>query len=395
MSIPSSELFYTALDMLTTLIHSTLVTDNERDENKKLYTNLMKKLRKELADKNNSTIRLVRQLLPHAKAACTNTCEVIACEPVGSLMDTKGLRVTEKEKVSMWDLLEGHKNPAPLLWSWFGAVKMERKPLSYEENHRLLKYHTHSLAKPTSYYYEPLPLPPEDAEEEPSKDSHRDDKADTPSSVESPAAPGTTKRKGQKRPRKPKAAVTPTQTNPMQQQIPNHGISPMMQQQQIPNQMMNPQMGQQFNPNQPQQMNNMNMMQNNMMMNNQMNMGGMGQNMNQMQMNQMGQNNPNMGQMNMQYQQQTMNQMGQMNMNQQNMNMNMNINQMGQQNQQWNNYNQIQQQQPQQQAPQNNQQFYNQNVQMGAQANMAPTPQSKYFYPNRITSLKLALISNS
>lgn len=84
-------MFNTALDMLATLIHSTLVSDSqsERDENKKLYNNLIKKLRKELADKNSSTIKLVRQLLPHAKAACTNSCEVIACEPVGSLLDTK------------------------------------------------------------------------------------------------------------------------------------------------------------------------------------------------------------------------------------------------------------------------------------------------------------------
>lgn len=78
-----------ALDMLTTLIHSTLITDNERDENKKIHTNLTKKLRKELADKNSPTIKLLRQLLPYAKPACANTCEVIACEPVGSLMDTK------------------------------------------------------------------------------------------------------------------------------------------------------------------------------------------------------------------------------------------------------------------------------------------------------------------
>jgi mediator of RNA polymerase II transcription subunit 12 len=234
--------------MLTTLIHSTLVIDNERDENKKLYTNLIKKLRKELADKNSPTIRLVRQLLPHAKASCSNTCEVIACEPVGNL----GLRVNEKEKVSMWDLLEGHKNPAPLLWTWFGAVKMERKPLTYEENHRLLKYHTHSLVKPSTYYYEALPLPPEDAEE-PMQDKNRDDKADTPSSVESPAAPGSAKRKTTKRPRKPKAAATPTQVNAMQQQLPNQGM--------MGQQMMNPQLNQQFNPNQ-QQMGNMGMMQN-------------------------------------------------------------------------------------------------------------------------------------
>jgi mediator of RNA polymerase II transcription subunit 12 len=79
--------------------------------------------------------------------------------------------LADKQRVSVWDLLEGHKNPAPLSWAWFGAVKMERKPLlSFEESHRLLKYHTHSLVKPSSYYYEPLPLPPEDLEPLPDKD---------------------------------------------------------------------------------------------------------------------------------------------------------------------------------------------------------------------------------
>ena len=70
----------------------------------------------------------------------------------------------EKQRVSAWEILEGHKNPAPLSWSWFSAVRIERKPLWYEENHRLLKYHTHSLVKPSSYFLEPLPLPPEDME---------------------------------------------------------------------------------------------------------------------------------------------------------------------------------------------------------------------------------------
>lgn len=389
--------------MLATLIHSTLVSDSqsERDENKKLYNNLIKKLRKELADKNSSTIKLVRQLLPHAKAACTNSCEVIACEPVGSLLDTKvsfaifvnqlknsirtifkGLRITEKERVSMWDLLEGHKNPAPLLWSWFGAVKMERKPLTYEEDHRLLKYHTHSLVKPSSYFYEPLQLPPEDAEE-PTQDKNREEKADTPSSAESPAgAPGTKSRKGTKRPRKSKTNATPTPANvnqvpgnQMPNQIQNQGMNPMMNQQ-----MMNQQMGQQFNPNQPQQQmgGNMGMMNNNMMMNQMgMEIGQNNMSQNQMQMNQMGMNNQmqqssntNMGQMNpMQYQQQQQQQ--QMNMNQQNMGQ-QNMNMMGQQNQQWG-YQQQQQQQPVQ-GGQTNQQFYNQ----GAVGGMpAVAPQSK------------------
>ena len=46
---------------------------------------------------------------------------------------------------------------------------MERRPLAYEETHKLLKYHTHSLVKPSSYYYEPLPLPPEDLDPLPEK----------------------------------------------------------------------------------------------------------------------------------------------------------------------------------------------------------------------------------
>lgn len=68
----------------------------------------------------------------------------------------------EKQRVSPWDLLEGHKNPAPLSWSWFGAVRMERKPLWYEDTHRLLKYHTHSLLKSPAYFLDPPPLPVED-----------------------------------------------------------------------------------------------------------------------------------------------------------------------------------------------------------------------------------------
>lgn len=97
---------------------------------------------------------------------------MISCEPAGvdqkgnkiNDMDKKQLRISDKQRISVWDILEGHKNPAPLSWVWFGAVKLERKPLTYEEAHRNLKYHTHSLVKPSSYYYEALPLPPEDIE---------------------------------------------------------------------------------------------------------------------------------------------------------------------------------------------------------------------------------------
>lgn len=85
----NSQLFYIAFDMLVTLVHSTLVTDNqsERDDTKKPYNNLTKKLKKELSDKNNSTAKLLKQLLPFPKSS--NSCDVIACESVGSLMDTR------------------------------------------------------------------------------------------------------------------------------------------------------------------------------------------------------------------------------------------------------------------------------------------------------------------
>ena len=81
----------------------------------------------------------------------------------------QGLQVSGKQKVPNWDLLEGHKNPAPLSWSWFGAVRVERKPLKYEEQHRLLLYHSHNLVKPPEHYLEPPPLPPEDLEPPPEK----------------------------------------------------------------------------------------------------------------------------------------------------------------------------------------------------------------------------------
>lgn len=75
--------------------------------------------------------------------------------------------MSTKQKVSPWDLFEGQKNPAPLSWAWFGTVRMDRKAIKYEEQHNLLLYHTHPVPKPRSYYLEPLPLLPEEEEEEP------------------------------------------------------------------------------------------------------------------------------------------------------------------------------------------------------------------------------------
>lgn len=75
--------------------------------------------------------------------------------------------MSTKQKVSPWDLFEAHKNPAPLSWTWFGTVRVDRKVIKYEEQQHLLLHHTHPKPKPRSYYLEPLPLPPEEEEEEP------------------------------------------------------------------------------------------------------------------------------------------------------------------------------------------------------------------------------------
>ncbi|KAM6443081.1 mediator of RNA polymerase II transcription subunit 12-like protein isoform 2-T2 [Liasis olivaceus] len=178
----NNELFTTVLDMLSVLINGTLASDLSiasqmgSEENKRAYMNLVKKLKKELGDKCSESIDKVRQLLPLPK----QMCDIIACEPMGSLIDTKGnkiagfdsidkkqgLQVSMKQKVSPWDLLEGNKTPAPLSWAWFGTVRVDRKVIKYEEQQHLLLYHTHPKPKPRSYYLEPLPLPPEEEEEE-------------------------------------------------------------------------------------------------------------------------------------------------------------------------------------------------------------------------------------
>ncbi|NXL98144.1 MD12L protein, partial [Tyrannus savana] len=182
----NNELFTTVLDMLGVLINGTLASDLSNasqggpEENKRAYMNLVKKLKKELGDKRSESIDKVRQLLPLPRL----TCDIVACEPTGSLIDTKGnkvagfdsidkkqaregLQVSSKQKVSPWDLFEGHKNPAPLSWAWFGTIRVDRKVIKYEEQQHLLLCHTHPKPKPRSYYLEPLPLPPEEEEEEP------------------------------------------------------------------------------------------------------------------------------------------------------------------------------------------------------------------------------------
>lgn len=145
-------------------------------------------------------------------------------------MYEQGLQVCDSQRVSAWELLEGHKNPAPLSWAWFRAVRLERKPLTYQNAHKLLRYHTHSQIRPASHYLDPPPLPPEDLE--PDKKESEPGKADTPMSIDSPGRVGgsvgssgigntATNGKGKamkaRRHRRNKGAATPTA--PVSQQI--------------------------------------------------------------------------------------------------------------------------------------------------------------------------------
>lgn len=72
--------------------------------------------------------------------------------------------MSTKQKISPWDVFEGLKHSAPLSWGWFGTVRVDRKVTRFEEQQRLLLYHTHLKPRPRSYYLEPLPLPPEEEE---------------------------------------------------------------------------------------------------------------------------------------------------------------------------------------------------------------------------------------
>ena len=174
----NTELFTTLQDMLATLLHATLIVDGQSDrgeDSRKYYPILIKKLKKELAERKNSpSIGCIKQLLPLPKL----TNEFVTCEPYGTITDTKGNkssgfdsndkkqghRLHEKQRVSPWEILEGHKTAAPLSWAWFGAVRIERKPMRYQEVQRLQRHHTHSMQKPASYFLEHPVLPPEELE---------------------------------------------------------------------------------------------------------------------------------------------------------------------------------------------------------------------------------------
>ncbi|XP_063967745.1 mediator of RNA polymerase II transcription subunit 12-like protein isoform X1 [Lytechinus pictus] len=247
----NNELFTTVLDMLSVLINSTLSSDasgspGAGEEKGRSHQALIKKLKKEVGDKHSDGINLVRQLLPVPR----KTIEVITCEPMGSLIDTKGnkitgfdsidkkqgLQVSAKQKINPWDTLEILKNPAPLSWAWFGGIRMERKPLRYQEQYRLTLYHSHNQVKPDSHYFDPPQVPPDEEEPPPPINQEVEKPIQEMDSSQSEIKVGvvipvegskeTTNKKGKKRPNRKRPAPTPAQAPMREQPYPfNPGMS--------------------------------------------------------------------------------------------------------------------------------------------------------------------------
>lgn len=118
---------------------------------------------------------------------CTTLCSFLTV--TSSFL--QGLQITGKQRISAWDLMEGYKNPSPLSWAWFGAVRIERKPLKYEEDFRRLLHHTHPRRRPLSYFLTPAPDKEDEHDEEEDRreaDTAAGEKASQPST---PQTPGT------------------------------------------------------------------------------------------------------------------------------------------------------------------------------------------------------------
>ena len=135
----NADLFTTVLDMINIMIHSTLITDRENgnsernEENRKHYNYhaLVKKLKKEIGDKTSPSLKYLRQMLPLPKLMN----EVIATEPFGTETNEKGnkvkglncdkkpgMQVSEKQKISPWDILEGTYFFFSIIFIFFNAM---------------------------------------------------------------------------------------------------------------------------------------------------------------------------------------------------------------------------------------------------------------------------------
>lgn len=85
----NTELFSTVQDMLATLLHSLVVADSQSErseDSRKYYPTLIKKLKKELAERKSSpSAQYIKQLLPLPKLVN----EYVTCESYGTQTDNK------------------------------------------------------------------------------------------------------------------------------------------------------------------------------------------------------------------------------------------------------------------------------------------------------------------
>lgn len=112
----------------------------------------------------------------------------------------QGLQVSTKQKISPWDVFEGLKHSAPLSWGWFGTIRVDRKVTKFEEQQRLLLYHTHIKPKQRSYYLAPLNLPQEEEEPLTPVPPEPDKKVDTGKVEKSVSNVTSEKKKKKKKP---------------------------------------------------------------------------------------------------------------------------------------------------------------------------------------------------
>ncbi|XP_046852491.1 mediator of RNA polymerase II transcription subunit 12-like protein isoform X2 [Xenia sp. Carnegie-2017] len=170
LTIANSHHYTNILDMLSVLINLIISTESSTnqvaEDGRKFSSGLFKKMKRVLVE-NPRDIDNCKQLLPFPGRSIEvvtvekrqqNDFSVVSESQPSTLENdetSEGLQVKGRQKISPWELIEGNKNPAPMLFSWFGAVRLERKPLPHETDLPRTRYHNFVQRKPLSYYLNP------------------------------------------------------------------------------------------------------------------------------------------------------------------------------------------------------------------------------------------------
>ncbi|OQV12637.1 Mediator of RNA polymerase II transcription subunit 12-like protein [Hypsibius exemplaris] len=179
--VETQELFEMVYDFFVVLVQTALAVDqpvpgtDKLEDIRKCYLNLVKKIRKDCADKMIAGVEWVKMVLPLPK----KTLDVMAVEPFGTVTDAKGnrtippvpfetadrkhsLQVQRKVSTDPWEVLEGFRNPSPLPWTFFNAIRVDRKLLTAEFISSQMAWHAHTPAKAAEYFLEAPPVPAEE-----------------------------------------------------------------------------------------------------------------------------------------------------------------------------------------------------------------------------------------